>query len=132
MQILPRAVHRIILFLCPPQWDGSATTTETCLECLFDLVLKGGIYLPQRGWKEQDDTLQRMLSQFLRQKTADGTTQARIQFKLLMQWMRMRKVMALLFVPQKKLGMGMKETVWNRFQACICWTKIYSDRGVPR
>lgn len=87
VQILPRAVHRIILFLCPPQWDGLATTVETCLKCLFDLVLKGDIYSPQRGWKEQDDMLQHMLPQFIRQKTADGPAQARIQFKLLMQWM---------------------------------------------
>ena len=38
VQILLRAVHKIIPFLCPPQWDGSAATVETCLKCLFHLV----------------------------------------------------------------------------------------------
>ena len=49
VQILLRAVHKIIPFLCPPQWDGSATTVETCLKCLFHLVLKGATTYHREG-----------------------------------------------------------------------------------
>lgn len=75
----------------------------------FSSGSEGCYYLSQRRWKERNDMLQCMLPQFLRQKTADGPTQARIQFKLLMQWMWMRKIMALLFVTQKS-----REWEWRK------------------
>lgn len=37
MQVLSRAVHRIMSSLCSPQWDGSASIVEMCLKCPFHL-----------------------------------------------------------------------------------------------
>lgn len=45
--------------------------------------------------------LQCVLVQALRLTIADGLTQARTHFQLLMQWVRMRKVAALTFVSQE-------------------------------
>lgn len=103
-QVISRAVHRIIPCLCPPQWDGSANIAETSLKCPFHPGVSDSgrcSYLSQRGWKEQNATLQCVLLRPLGLIIADGLTQTRICFQILMQWLRMRKVTALLFVFQK-------------------------------
>lgn len=67
-------------------------------------LILGGIIICFEGGGRSRIVLQCVLVQPLRMIIADGLTQARIHFQILMQWVRRRKVAALTFVSQQSWG----------------------------